>query len=410
MKDFLIKKLSIKIQSKVNNIYRPVRSFLISALIEKFWLLDWIPASKKDAMSVMLVRLDVIGDFILWLDSAKAYRILFPDKKLVLYANSSWAELASQFPYWDEVVSVDMNRLRSDELYRFDTLYIIHRRGFNVAVQPTYSREYMGDMLLRASSAKVRIGYQCDLSNITLEQKLISDCWYTILISSNTLRMMELKRNAEFVRALGYSEFVSDVPKIDRLFVLPDTFKSNPPYIVIFPGASWSPKMWPIDKFVDLINKLKRHKDIDLVLCGSKSEFDLCEEIIVKSRVVARNLAGSTNLQELIEVIRNASLVVANDTSAIHIAAATDTSAICLLGGGHFGRFLPYQLESKSFRKLPNIQIHKMDCYGCNWQCKYTQSSTETVPCIANISADSVYLKCANVLSNLTNSPINFTQ
>ncbi len=347
----------------------------------------------------MLVRLDVIGDFVLWLDSAKAYRNIYPSKRLVLYANSSWAELARHFNYWDEVVSVDIVKLRADDLYRIKTFYNIRRRGFSIAIQPTYSREYMGDMLTRSSAASVRIGYQSDLSNILLEQKQRSDRWYTQLIHSSRSPMMELNRNAAFVRAIGDEAFVSNIPQIPPLLDLPEYLKFNSPYVVIFPGASWIPKMWPNSKFSALIKKLNTHHGIEIVLCGSNAEYDLCQKIIDESEVNALNLAGSTKLQELIELIRNAHLVVANDTSAIHIAAATQTHSVCLLGGGHFGRFLPYQVESINTNKVPCIQIHEMDCYGCNWDCMYAQQPNETVPCIKNISIEQVYVESCKKLN-----------
>ena len=404
MKILFFKKLFRAIDHRLNNIYRSIQSFLIALATEKAWLLDFVPPSMAGHNSIMLIRLDVIGDFVLWLDSAKAYRVIYPNKNIVLYANSIWVDLAKHFNYWDEVVSIDMGRLRSEEVYRLKTFFNIRRRGFSIAIQPTYSREYMGDMLTRSSGARQRIGYDCDLSNIMPEQKLISDHWYTQLIRSDKTPLMELQRNTEFVRALGCTTFCSNIPQIPPLVDLPENLKFSVPYIVIFPGASWTPKMWPSSKFAQLIKKLKINHQIDFLFCGSTAEYDLCQQIIDESAVVAQNLAGATKLQELVEVIRNAKLVVANDTSAIHIAAATQTNSVCLLGGGHFGRFLPYQVDSINIKRVPNIQIHKMDCYGCNWDCKYIQLPTEAVPCVANISVEQVYIECSKTLMLITES------
>lgn len=401
----LIKKLLSVVKNRLKNKFCTAQSFLIAFSTEKNWLLDYIPSSKEEHQSLMLVRLDVIGDFILWLDSAKAYRVIYPNKRIVLYANASWAELAKQFNYWDEVVSIDMVRLRADELYRIKTFFKIRRRGFSVAVQPTYSREYMGDMLTRASSAIIRVGYDCDLCNILPEEKKIADHWYTVMIQSSSTPVMELIRNAEFVRQLGDASFISGAPEIAPLLDLPENLKFDLPYIVIFPGASWEPKMWPAKKFAELINKLKTEHSIEILLCGGGAEYDLCQKIIDESNIAAHNLAGLTKLQELVEIIRNANLVVANDTSAIHIAAATKTYAVCLLGGGHFGRFLPYQFELKRDDKQPKYLIHRMDCYGCNWNCIHTQSLIETVPCIGNISVEQVYVACTKLIENIAEAP-----
>jgi ADP-heptose:LPS heptosyltransferase len=320
------------------------------------------------------------------------YRQLFPNKKIVIYANSSWAELARQLPHWDEVVSIDMVKLRADELYRLSTFYKIHRRGFPVAIQPTYSREYMADMLTRSSGAAQIIGFDCDLSNILPFQKDISDRWYTELIKTAPEQRMELTRNADFIRALGLKDFVSTVPRIDPLLDLPKQLQVNTPYVVVFPGASWVPKMWPTKNFAELIKVLSNEYGLQCILCGSSSEFELCRDVISQSsQNNVLNLAGLTTLTELVEIIRHARFLFANDTSAIHIAAAVQTPSVCLLGGGHYGRFLPYIVEEhKVQRVVPRVSTHQMDCFHCNWSCIHTKSIDETVPCIKNISVHNV--------------------
>ena len=79
------------------------------------------------------------------------------------------------------------------------------------------------------------------------------------------------------------------------------------------------------------------------------------------------NLCGSTNLSQLIGVISSARLLLSNETSAIHIAAATSTPSVCLLGGGHFGRFVPYPSSAPMPHPIP--VYYSMPCFNCNWQC-----------------------------------------
>ncbi len=44
-------------------------------------------------------------------------------------------------------------------------------------------------------------------------------------------------------------------------------------------------------------------------------------------------------------MISETELLISNDTSAIHIAAAVGTPFICISNGSHFGRFHPYPPE-----------------------------------------------------------------
>ena len=109
---------------------------------------------------VLLIRQDLIGDFILWLDTAKEYRNLYPrgKYKIVLVGNELWCNLAEKFPYWDEVFPVKVNKFRTLSFYRFRILSQVTSLDSEIAIQPTFSREYYnGDALVRASRAPKKI-------------------------------------------------------------------------------------------------------------------------------------------------------------------------------------------------------------------------------------------------------------
>ena len=64
-----------------------LKPFLVIVKSLLFYIFDslalWIASSKQKNKFelVLLVRQDAIGDFILWLDTAKKYRNLFPQEK-----------------------------------------------------------------------------------------------------------------------------------------------------------------------------------------------------------------------------------------------------------------------------------------------------------------------------------------
>src|SRR2546426_8798046 len=64
----------------------------------------------KDSRStVLVVRLDAIGDFLLWTGSVPALTNLYPAAvfRLVLVANRVWADLARSLGVFDEIVELD---------------------------------------------------------------------------------------------------------------------------------------------------------------------------------------------------------------------------------------------------------------------------------------------------------------
>jgi ADP-heptose:LPS heptosyltransferase len=101
------------------------------------------------------------------------------------------------------------------------------------------------------------------------------------------------------------------------------------------------------------------------------------------------NKAGSTTLLGLATLLQRARLVVSNETSAVHLAAAVGTPSVCILGGGHFGRFLPY--AKSACHNIPHVVCHPMACYGCNWHCCYPRADGRAVACIDKITVDQAW-------------------
>lgn len=340
---------------------------------------------------IAIVRVDNIGDFVLWLPTAHALRTLYPDHHLTLYANNTWADFAAFFDIWNEVVPIDLIKLHKNLPYRYKTLRAISGQKYETAIQPTYSRALLtGDSLIRATGAIHRIGSQGDLSNATPMARRIADRWYTRLIPADPTPMTELERNAEFISGLGAAHFKSHLPYIPKLLDLPSTLRQPHPYFIVFPGASWSGKQWPADHFATLIREVASATGRAPVLCGGPADWAICSAIQAMSDVAVTHLAGQTTLAELTELIREADFLIGNDTSAIHLAAAVETSSVCLLGGGHYGRFMPYPMDMADQAATPVAVNFPMACYGCNWQCSQTYQPGEAVPCIANISVNAV--------------------
>jgi ADP-heptose:LPS heptosyltransferase len=390
-----------RLQNAMRQAYMSTVKFAVELLTERYWLLDYLPTFFKERDGVLLVRLDLIGDFVLWLDSAQAYRRLYPNQKITLAVNGACAELAAALPHWDAVISINVNELRTNYPYRLRALIGLRWSKFSIAVQPTYSREFIGDIAIRSTAAKKRIGYFGDTNNLSRPKKAITDTWYTQLIMNNPLCTMELNTNAHFVRELGFTEFVSYVPYIPQTSLRLAKFALTQPYIVVSPGASWGPKSWPVHNFAGVVRQLLNKFDILVLICGGSGDQSVCSELfrIVDSPKTI-NLCGKTTLIELTEIIRQAQLVLTNDSAPVHISAATGTPSVCILGGGHFGRFLPYSPERRTSLVYPHVILDQMACYGCQWQCIYAFQDKGVVPCIASISVAQVYQACSDYLDD----------
>jgi heptosyltransferase-2 len=95
----------------------------------------------------------------------------------------------------------------------------------------------------------------------------------------------------------------------------------DPPIAILCPGAEYGPaKRWPYFK------ELAERCALPVVLVGSAKDREHC------AAVKGRNLAGETTLDEAIELIAGAQLVVANDSGLMHVAAALGRPQVALFG------------------------------------------------------------------------------
>jgi ADP-heptose:LPS heptosyltransferase len=370
----------------VKRFFRPLRALVLLAL-------DAIAALRAPAprpRRVLVVRLDAIGDFILWLDAARHLRTLFPEAEITLLANAPWASFAEALPHWDRVWPLDRRRFVRDLAYRWRTVRALRAAGFATALQPTFSRELLfGDAAVRASGAPERIGSRGDLANETRLEKRVGDRWYTRLLAADERPLMELERNAELVRALGLVETHAALPRLAAPAATPDGLPPGDFYVLI-PGGSSPGKRWPLARFAELARRMRAATGLPGVVVGGEEEADLAARLVREADAALQSRAGRTSLADLAALLARARIAVGNDTGAIHIAAALGTPTVLVLGGGHYGRFFPYAVREKTRRPLPVPVAHKMPCYGCNWRCTYDVPEDAPLPCVDGVALDRV--------------------
>lgn len=385
--------------------FRNVRQLFI--LLFDGFVLYFSPARVLGA-KVLVVKLDAIGDFVIWLDAAKAMVDFYHSQgySVVLIGNSGWSSWAREMNVADEIWDLNVIRFMSPSqlYYRWRWLMRIRKAGFSIAIQPTHSREILsGDSVVRACGSPERIGSTGDTSNITSGIKSWSDRWYSRLITAAPTQLMEFRRNAEFIRGLGLSDYQSRLASINPSSLQQLNRLLKRPYAVIVATASWSGKEWSIESFIEISKRLVR-VGLNIVVVGKSPERERLRVLIdaLPGKVV--DMVGKTSLGGLAEVLRHADMVLTNDTSAVHIGAAVGAPVVVIMGGGHFGRFAPYEIEALDDREnLPFIVAEPMSCYGCNWQCQHPRKENGAVKCIDDISVEKVWEAVTLVLNKTVN-------
>jgi len=385
------------------NIFKPYFIIIKSLLYYLFdSLVLWkTPSPQKNQLEVvLLIRQDAIGDFVMWLDTAKEYRELYPSEnyRIVLVGNAVWFDLAKGLPYWDEVLPINVKKFKTFSSYRRNILRKVNSFGAQIAVQPTFSREfYHGDSLVRASNAFHKVSSVGDMSNRNWLKKTLADGWHTDLIPASTQIMTELERNAEFFSGISGKTHKVLYPKLDIPQIETSSNWAKREYYVLFPGVGAAIRQWSVESFAEIANRIYEATGLDGILDGAPNEKPLAESIQDLSKAPLE-WAG-TRLGELPELLKYAKFVVSSETSAVYIAAAVETPVICVLGGAYFGRFLPYP-ESAGQKIVLKTVSYPMSCFGCNADCVYELDKNEPAPCVSNISVDAVWQEVEKIIED----------
>lgn len=100
-------------------------------------------------------------------------------------------------------------------------------------------------------------------------------------------------------------------------------------------GQANAPKRWPVHHWQNFLQQfLKRNPKAHCILLGGKSDIQACNEIaatLASPRV--ENLAGTTTLLQLEEILSTVHCVIGNDCGGIHLANALGIPVIDLFGG-----------------------------------------------------------------------------
>ena len=124
------------------------------------------------------------------------------------------------------------------------------------------------------------------------------------------------------------------------------------------------------------------------VFCGSMNERKLISSIVtqMKAKDKILDISGMTDLPTILYLLKRSYFYFGSDTGITHLAAAIETPSICLMGGGHFGRFFPYG----DLNKNKIVYDYKMTCKGDNWLCAKDVKNGESAPCVRDIKVDDV--------------------
>ena len=129
-------------------------------------------------------------------------------------------------------------------------------------------------------------------------------------------------------------------------------------FIVLAPASVWATKAYPKEYFIEIARYFSQ-KDYNVVLMGGEKDRIILKEFLDLSDKII-SAAGSFSLVESVELLRHATILVANDSAPAHLALCANVPVLMLYCSTipEFG-FYPYS------RKSGYLNIEGLSCKPC---------------------------------------------
>jgi heptosyltransferase III len=337
--------------------------------------------------SILLIKFNALGDTILFVSLAKILKRRFPGVRIDFLGSEINRPVLERCPDLDHILIIQLEQMVDQPWAFLMLLDRLRQRKYDVVIDGS-QWERITALISVLSGAHKTIGFD------TPGQKRATAYNYRI---KHRRELHEIDCFFALLEPLGiipealerYTSF--EVNEVDRQqlnqLALPEGR-----LILFHPGcgAHGFPRQWPMDRYIELGNRMMvKHPDITLVLSGSASEAQFCQEIEegVKGRVI--NLSTKLNFLMLAALLKRSDLLVCGNTGVMHLAAAMNVPTVALHG----------PTDPRRWGPLSNSAVVVQSTKACA-PCLYLgdEYNCECPDCMNYIEVDDVYRICEEIL------------
>ena len=307
-------------------------------------------ATFATVMKFLILRFSSIGDIVLTTPVVRCIKKKFPEAEIHYATKKAFHSIVKHNPYIHKVHLLEdsvTNLIKGLREERFDYVIDLHNN----------QRTWLIKAMLGVKS------FSCDKINF--------EKWLMVNFKINRLPNLHIvDRYLATCKLLGVENdgegldyFISAEDEIDILS-LPVEFHKG--YIGWVIGAKHATKQFPFNKIVNALLKISS----PVVLMGGKEDAAVGEKIIeLTGGKIIFNACGKYSLNQSASLVKQATLVVTNDTGLMHIAAAYKRPVISIWGNTipgfgmtpYYGKnYLATQHKSRRF------EVSGLSCRPCS--------------------------------------------
>jgi heptosyltransferase I len=319
----------------------------------------------KNPEKILIVKPSSLGDIVHSLPFLNILRICYPNTEIHWVIAKVFQGLLEGHPMINKlwIINKDswtkMNRAK-ETIDEIRSLFkALKKERYDLAVD--LQGLLRSGIITSATGAPVRVGFK--------EAREGSRFFYTHKVAGGK-GIHAVDRYLKVAEYLGCDTSIIAFPFPLHQF---PAIKLPHDYAVIVPGARWETKRWPPEQFGKLASLLP----LPSIIVGSQGDIHIADDIVALSDNKASSLAGKTNFQELIAIVRGAKFMISNDSGPMHIGAALGVPVYAIFGPTDPLRTGPYG-------KGHTIIRGDVSCSPC------FKRKCNDMKCMKNISAEKV--------------------
>jgi lipopolysaccharide heptosyltransferase I len=301
-------------------------------------------------MNILIVRLGALGDIVHTVPAAAALRRAFPDARIDWVVERRHADFVNLVTAIDRIVPLE----RPSVPAWVDLVRRLRPARYDAALD--FQGLMKSAVVARASGARRVVGFSIWHLREKGARPFYSD------VDGQAHGSHVIQKNLSLLSTVGVETNAVEFPLARVPSAALERVKESAagqPYALVNPGAAWPNKRWPPSRFGELSSFLREVRGIVPVVLWGPDERALAEEVVAASGGAAI-LAPATTIADLVELSRDAAIIVSGDTGPLHIAAAVGTPVVAIFGPTDPSRNGPWSTD--------DIVVSRYGACGCSYQ------------------------------------------
>lgn len=362
--------------------------------------------TKDRSFRILIINPFGIGDVLFTTPVMRAIKDNFPDSFIGYWCNERVETILKNNPCVNITFAFSRGDLKKiyDQSFFKGIVYSlklyskIKKEKFDIALD--YSLDHRYGLVSKLAGIKKRVGYNYKRRGRFLTDKLALFGYNNKHVVEYYLELLKLLKIKP--RRFNLELYLTENSKRRAKEIL-SSYGINDSNLLIGiapgAGASWGKdallKHWPPENFAGLSDRIIKAYRAKILILGDETEKSLAEMIknYLENQLPVIDLTGETNLGDLIAIINNLALLIANDGGPLHIATALNKKTVSFFGPVDPGVYGPYP----SNEKLHIVLKKSLDCSPCyqNFQLLKCPKDKE---CLKKIDIDQAFKAVNNLL------------